>query len=323
MHARAGGPVIGGSRTPRTGGPPAAATPRRFLQAALGAALLLVGCRGDGARDDAPRPPSLPVRQAAADAACEAASPPAPAPADTIDPRALSLAVNLPAYRLDVREGDSLVASYRVAIGSPRYPTPTGSFAISRVEWNPWWTPPASDWARGRTRTPPGPANPLGPVKLEFAPLYLVHGTPDSASIGTAASHGCVRLHSADAVALAERVQRFGAPAAADSLDSPARRGAATRAVRLERAVPIVVRYELLEARGDTLHAYPDVYGQRSAELEAAAAASVAAAAGLDSAEALKAARHLLDRARDTAVATPRGIPGRGTTSALRPASPP
>jgi hypothetical protein len=286
--------------------------------------LLLAGCRGEPSPIDGSPQASLPVRQAAAEAACEAAGAPVPAPADTVDPRALALTLNLPAYRLDVHEGDSLVASYRVAIGARRYPTPTGAFAIARVEWNPWWTPPASDWAEGRTRTPPGPTNPLGPVKMEFAPLYLLHGTPESASIGTAASHGCVRLRSEDAVALAERVQRFGAPAAADSLDSADRRGAATRVVRLERAVPIMIRYELVELRHDTVYAYPDVYRLRSAELEQAAAGTLGRATGLDSAAALGAARRLLDLARDTMLASPRReLPGDEANSGLRPASPP
>lgn len=278
---------------------------RRPLAAA---ALLFAACGGEpGAANRAGPPPegaALQVFPAAA--ACEAPdSVEPPPPADTVDSRALALAVNIPAYRLDVREGDSVVARYPIAVGLPRHPTPTGEYAIASVEWNPWWIPPESDWARGERRTPPGPSNPLGPVKMEFAPLYLVHGTSSPASIGTAASHGCIRLPSASAVELAERVQRYGAPDSAARLATAAQRGTATRAVRLARAVPLVVRYELVEIVNDSVRGYPDVYRRRSAVLDTAAARMLEQHAALPFPTALALVDRLLAAARDSAATLP------------------
>ncbi len=236
---------------------------------------------------------------------CSAPGTTAASPADTLDPRALSLAVNLPAYRLTVREGDSVVARYAVAVGMRRYPTPTGEFAVKSLEWNPWWVPPASDWAAGEPRTPPGPTNPLGPVKLEFAPLYLLHGTPAPASVGKAASHGCVRLRSEDAMALAERIQEYGAPAEAAALATAEQRGGRTRLVRLERAVPLVVRYDLVELDGDSVRGYPDVYRLRTDSLDDVAARMLADSAGVSRPAADSLVAELLRLARDSAAALP------------------
>lgn len=59
----------------------------------------------------------------------------------------MRIATNIPAYRLDVYVDDSLVRSMPVAPGMPGFRTPRGEFAISSVEWNPWWIPPDSPWA--------------------------------------------------------------------------------------------------------------------------------------------------------------------------------
>src|SRR6478672_7224839 len=76
----------------------------------------------------------------------------------------LRLVVNLPAYRLDAYLGDSLVRTIPVAVGKPGFETPRGEFAITSIEWNPWWIPPDRPWARKEKKTPPGPTNPMGRV---------------------------------------------------------------------------------------------------------------------------------------------------------------
>jgi len=46
---------------------------------------------------------------------------------------------------------------------------------------------------------PPGPGNPLGTRAMYLnAPGIRIHGTWSSSSIGTAASHGCIRMLIAD-----------------------------------------------------------------------------------------------------------------------------
>jgi lipoprotein-anchoring transpeptidase ErfK/SrfK len=115
--------------------------------------------------------------------------------------------------RLALFKGEQPWRSFRVATGQAQYPTPTGSFRIVVMQKNPWWRPPPdSDWARGAKPIPPGPGNPLGTRWMGLsAPLVGMHGTPDSASIGYSASHGCIRMLIPDAVWLFDHV-RIGTP---------------------------------------------------------------------------------------------------------------
>jgi lipoprotein-anchoring transpeptidase ErfK/SrfK len=89
---------------------------------------------------------------------------------------------------------------FNVATGQSQYPTPLGRWTIV-VKWrNPWWYPPNSPWARGLKPIPPGPGNPLGTRWMGLSASGVgIHGTPDDASIGYSASHGCIRMHIPDA----------------------------------------------------------------------------------------------------------------------------
>lgn len=173
----------------------------------------------------------------------------------------LQLRLNLPSYRLEVFESGRFIHRYRVSIGDTAYPTPIGRFKITRVEWDPWWVPPPSEWAAADSITRPGPFNPMGRVKLSWRDLYFLHGTPYSASIGAATSHGCVRLRNGDVVALATLVHRYGTPAiTADTIKEWAATPGRTRVIELERPVPLEIAYDLVVVRNDTLVVYPDVY---------------------------------------------------------------
>jgi lipoprotein-anchoring transpeptidase ErfK/SrfK len=104
------------------------------------------------------------------------------------------------------------VASFGIATGMAAYPTPTGNFRIATKQRNPWWYPPAADWAKGAKPVPPGPGNPLGTRWMGLnVGAVGIHGTPDAASIGYSASHGCIRMRISDAEWLFERV-RVGTP---------------------------------------------------------------------------------------------------------------
>ena len=108
--------------------------------------------------------------------------------------------------------GEQLARSFRVATGRAQYPTPTGSFRIVDMQMNPWWRPPDSAWAKGLKPIPPGPGNPLGTRWMGLsAPGVGIHGTPDAASIGYSASHGCIRMRIPDAEWLFDHV-RIGTP---------------------------------------------------------------------------------------------------------------
>lgn len=104
------------------------------------------------------------------------------------------------ANELRYYEGTRLVRKFGVATGQSVYPTPTGMFSIVDMQLNPWWIPPDSEWAKGLKPVPPGPGNPLGTRWMGLsAPGVGIHGTPDDASIGYSASHGCIRMHIPDA----------------------------------------------------------------------------------------------------------------------------
>jgi lipoprotein-anchoring transpeptidase ErfK/SrfK len=99
-------------------------------------------------------------------------------------------------------------ATFGVATGQPQYPTPTGRFSIVTMQRNPWWYPPDSGWAAGADPIPPGPGNPLGTRWMGLSVSSVgIHGTPDAASIGYSASHGCIRMRIPDAERVFERVR--------------------------------------------------------------------------------------------------------------------
>jgi lipoprotein-anchoring transpeptidase ErfK/SrfK len=104
------------------------------------------------------------------------------------------------ANRLRLYDGRRRVETFGVATGQPSYPTPLGRFTIVSKQMNPWWYPPDSDWAAGLAPVPPGPGNPLGTRWMGLSvPGVGIHGTPDAASIGYSASHGCIRMRIPDA----------------------------------------------------------------------------------------------------------------------------
>lgn len=194
---------------------------------------------------------------------CNGAQRPAAATVEPPNALPLELDLNLPAYRLDAYEGGVRTRQYSVAVGMRKYKTPVGVFAITSVEWNPWWIPPKAAWARNDTVTPPGWSNPMGRVKLNFLPLYFIHGTPFEDSRGRAASHGCVRMANADAMELARYVHGVGfAGFDAATFDSLAADTSLTRRIELTTPVPIRIRYDVAEVADDTLFLYRDVYAR-------------------------------------------------------------
>jgi lipoprotein-anchoring transpeptidase ErfK/SrfK len=99
-------------------------------------------------------------------------------------------AVGLRLYR-----GESLKRTMPVAVGTPGHPTPAGRFEIVDMQRNPTWYPPDSRWAEGLGPVSPGRGNPLGTRWMGIsAPAIGMHGTPQPETLGTRASHGCIRL---------------------------------------------------------------------------------------------------------------------------------
>lgn len=113
--------------------------------------------------------------------------------------------------RLYLYNGMRYRATFGVATGMSAYPTPLGRFSILTKARNPWWFPPDRPWAQGASPVPPGPSNPLGTRWMGLGGGIGIHGTPQAWSIGSAASHGCIRMLIPEAEWLFERV-RIGTP---------------------------------------------------------------------------------------------------------------
>ena len=118
-----------------------------------------------------------------------------------------AIKIDISERKLYLYSEGKVVKTYGVAIGMPQYPTPTGNFSIISKVYHPTWTPPPSPWAAGAEPVPPGPDNPLGTRWIGISsPSVGIHGTPQDWSIGTAASHGCIRMHIPEVEALFEKV---------------------------------------------------------------------------------------------------------------------
>ena len=104
--------------------------------------------------------------------------------------------------------------SYPIAIGAAGFDTPAGLFRITNKRVNPSWTAPNRPWAgsyAGRTVPGGAPDNPLKARWLGVTGSVGIHGTAEAWSIGTRASHGCIRMHVSDVIDLYPRVP-YGSP---------------------------------------------------------------------------------------------------------------
>lgn len=115
-------------------------------------------------------------------------------------------------FKLRLYNGQKRIRTYPVAVGQPAYPTPTGNYEVVMKQVDPTWFPPSSPWAAGLGPIPPGSGNPLGTRWIGTSASGIgMHGTPNSSSVGSAASHGCIRMYIGDAEDLYARVE-LGTP---------------------------------------------------------------------------------------------------------------
>lgn len=117
-------------------------------------------------------------------------------------------------FKLRLFKGLKLSKTYRVAVGAEGYDTPSGTYRISNKAVNPTWSAPNRPWAGiyAGSQVPGGsPLNPLKARWLGIANGVGIHGTDAAYSIGTRASHGCIRMTVPDVVDLYPRVP-MGSP---------------------------------------------------------------------------------------------------------------
>jgi lipoprotein-anchoring transpeptidase ErfK/SrfK len=110
--------------------------------------------------------------------------------------------------KLYLYKNGQVAKTYDVATGRPQFPTPTGQFSIVSKQTNPIWHNPHDSWSTTMPETiGAGPDNPLGTHALALsASGILIHETPDVGSIGTSASHGCIRMRGGDELDLFNQV---------------------------------------------------------------------------------------------------------------------
>ncbi|HUP89134.1 MAG TPA: L,D-transpeptidase [Longimicrobiales bacterium] len=182
-------------------------------------------------------------------------------------PPDLKLVLNVPASRLDVYEHGELTRSYEVSAGAPKFATPMGNYRIRQVTWNPWWHPPKSEWARNDKPTPPGPDNPMGPVKINFADLLYIHGTVWEDHLGAPASHGCIRIGRDDLYALAELIHKYRTPRVDAQQIAMLKNNREMTRTFYVKPVAFDVVYNVVEMFDGKLVIHPDVYRNKGEDL--------------------------------------------------------
>ncbi len=108
------------------------------------------------------------------------------------------LEISLSRRKVTLYRENTPIKSYPVAVGRAGWETPKGNFQVMQMLQNPKWINPLTDEA-----IPGGdPENPLGRYWIGFwtngKNWIGLHGTPTPGSVGTAASHGCVRMYNKD-----------------------------------------------------------------------------------------------------------------------------
>jgi hypothetical protein len=118
------------------------------------------------------------------------------------------ISVHRSGFRLRLFKNLRRVRTYGIAVGRAGFGTPGGLFRVQGKAYNPSWHVPNSPWAgslRGQTIPPGDPRNPLRVVFMSLGGSIGIHGTSEPWSIGSRASHGCIRMRSGDVRNLASR----------------------------------------------------------------------------------------------------------------------
>ena len=225
---------------------------------------LLVDERWSGAGDEAsdktatpPTPPNNPARVNGAGNGV---------PTDS------RIVVNAPAYRMDVFDAGRLIKSYKIGIGYPQFPLPSGLRNARVIIINPTWTPPDSPWVAKMKDVKAGQKveagsrlNPLGPIKIPIGEPSLIHGGKSPAKLGTFASHGCVGLTTPQVQDFAKVLAQLGGAHLTDAeLTEYARDKTQTKQIKLNRPIPVELRYDTIMVEDGKLHIYRDVYDQET-----------------------------------------------------------
>jgi lipoprotein-anchoring transpeptidase ErfK/SrfK len=117
-------------------------------------------------------------------------------------------------FQLRLYKNLQLQKQYTVAVGALGFDTPAGMYHIQNKAVDPAWSVPNSDWAGDQAGTVVPGGVPENPLKERWLGIYDgagIHGTDQTYSLGTAASHGCIRMAIPDVIELYDQVP-VGAP---------------------------------------------------------------------------------------------------------------
>lgn len=119
----------------------------------------------------------------------------------------LRLEIRLSRRQVALFKGEKVLKTYPIAVGRPGWETPTGTFKVQQMFKNPTWVHPLQ---KGVVIPGGDPENPLGRFWIGFwtdgKNWIGFHGTPNPKSVGTAASHGCIRMYNQDIEELFKQV---------------------------------------------------------------------------------------------------------------------
>lgn len=180
--------------------------------------------------------------------------------------------VNTPAYRMDVFDAGRLVKSYKIAIGYPEFPLPTGERKARTIIFNPTWTPPDEPWVAkmkgveaGKKVEAGSRLNPLGPIKIPIGGPSLIHGGKSPAKLGKFGSHGCVGLTTPQVREFSKQLAGLAGNTLTDAeMNTFARAKTETKELKLKEPIPVELRYETITVEDGSLHIYRDVYDQNT-----------------------------------------------------------
>lgn len=176
------------------------------------------------------------------------------------------IVVNAPGYRMDVFKDGKLEASYKIGIGYPEFPLPTGLRQAKNIIFNPTWTPPDEPWVKGKieagkTIAAGSSDNPLGPIKIPIGLPSLIHGGKSPDRLGTFASHGCVGLTNKQIQDFAMRISALSGDAITpQEISEFAKKKTETKDVKFDKPMPVELRYETIVVEDGKLKIFRDVY---------------------------------------------------------------
>jgi lipoprotein-anchoring transpeptidase ErfK/SrfK len=183
-------------------------------------------------------------------------------------PKDSRIVVNSPAYRMDVFENGKLIKSYKVGIGYPEFPIPTGLRRANQIIFNPSWIPPDEPWVESSSKVevgkevPPGDKlNPLGLAKIPIGSPSLIHGGKNPNQLGTFASHGCVGLTNSQVRDFTKLLARIaGTDLTEAQIEEYTKDKTKSKTVQLGKPIPVELRYEPIVVQDGKVYIYRDVY---------------------------------------------------------------